>query len=331
MSALSAEALLALPPSVRARRELLPLLHHALERDGRLGELTTEERALARRAYFSAMARVPFFREGIVNFLDDARAVDARPLLLKGAALAFTLYDDPATRPMADLDIACDEAAIDRLTPRLVARGYRRFGDGRARFALDHTHHAIFFHERAPTLELHVRLIHEMGVDGRMPGWDARAQLLPSAIGALPVPAMEDLLYHALVHAASHAFGDSALWLIDTALLLERAPESGNLLDNTARAQQAVAALHFACAIARRAWPSLALPEVKTPHAAALRRAILHAALGEDPLARAPGPWQSLLARLALTDDAVALLRLLAVKLRLRAVERFIEHTSERG
>jgi len=50
-------------------------------------------------------------------------------VLLKGAALAQTVYADPARRPMADLDLCVGAGGIDRAERILGALGYRRFTD----------------------------------------------------------------------------------------------------------------------------------------------------------------------------------------------------------
>ncbi len=47
-----------------------------------------------------------------------------RPILIKGAALGYTLYDDPALRPMRDLDLLLDKGEVDDAQALLREAGF---------------------------------------------------------------------------------------------------------------------------------------------------------------------------------------------------------------
>ncbi|HEX2572100.1 MAG TPA: nucleotidyltransferase family protein [Polyangia bacterium] len=331
MGPLAADWLLALPEAVRRRGELLPLLHAVLEREGRLDALPPAERTAARHAYVATLARSREIGAALLASLEDAAALGVPVLPLKGALLAFTVYPDPGMRPMLDLDLAIRPDDVERLGARLLARGYQRHGAGRRRFDLSYTHHAVYVHERAPTIELHTRLTHELGIDGQIGDWFGRAISVEApALGRpLPAPAWDDQLFFVLAHAATHSFGDSPLWLIDVACLASRASAQGSAehpVAAEARRRHAVAAVYFALGIARRRLPpSLPLPDVPEPTALAARTALLRLAVGDEPLAHPPTRPGSLLARAALTDSATDVVRALAAKSTLRLKERLLE------
>jgi hypothetical protein len=331
MFPLAADWLLALPAAVRQRGELLPLFHAVLEREGRLDALSPVERTAARHAYVATLARAREIGAALLALLDDAAALAVPVLPLKGALLAFTVYPDPGMRPMLDLDLAVRPGDVERLGARLVARGYQRHGEGRRRFDLGYTHHAIYLHERAPTIELHARLTHELGIDGRLEDWFERAITVtaPTLGRPLPAPSWDDQLFFVLAHAATHSFGDSPLWLVDVACLASHASAQGaaeHPVTTEARRRHAVAAVYFALALARRRLPpSLLLPNVPEPPALAARTALLRLALGDEPLGHPPTRAGSLLARAALTDSATDVVRALAAKSTLRLKERFLE------
>lgn len=331
MSPLAADWLLALPAAVRRRGELLPLLHAVLERERRLDALPPAERTAARHAYVATLARSREIGAALLTLLEDADALGVPVLPLKGALLAFTAYPDPGMRPMLDLDLAVRPGDVERLGARLLARGYQRHGAGRRRFDLGYTHHAIYLHERAPTIELHTRLTHELGIDGRLEDWFGRAlSVAAPALGRpLPAPSWDDQLFFVLAHAATHSFGDSPLWLMDVACLTSQASAQGigeHPVAAEARLRHAVAAVYFALAIARRCLPSsLPLPDVPEPIALAARTALLRLALSDEPLAAPPTRPGSLLARAALTDSATDVVRALIAKSALRLKERLLE------
>ena len=58
------------------------------------------------------------------DLLDALRAAGARALLIKGAALAHTLYPQPHLRPRADIDLLIPGDSRERVERVLEARGW---------------------------------------------------------------------------------------------------------------------------------------------------------------------------------------------------------------
>lgn len=89
----------------------------------------------------------------------------AEPIVLKGGALAFTLYRDAAERPMSDLDLLfASEEELAAVSERLAAEGYkmqRPFGQRNDEELLLEEHHHVpplTNHVAELTLELHLNL-----------------------------------------------------------------------------------------------------------------------------------------------------------------------------
>ena len=320
---LSARMLLDLPRGTCERKELQPLVYAALEREDRLGDLSPEARALARQAYYWSLARSVSLRDTLHRVLDAAAAADVEVLPLKGSLLAFAVYPDPAMRPMADVDVGVRPAEAEAVAEKLLLAGYHRHGHGKRRYDLSRSHHLVFTRPKSPLVELHVRLVHELGADGDLAGFFLRALHVPVEGRQVLAPSWEDHAFYIALHAATHGLADSPLWLFDLALLLPRIvhPEA---IVAAASERNALAATHFAFALAARYLPALALA-TRAPSAVTLRAASLRALLGADPLSARPDPLSSLLLRFALTDHAGDIARSLGAKTALRLAERFFE------
>jgi hypothetical protein len=65
-------------------------------------------------------------RESVQRSLSQCLDAQAVPLiLLKGAALAFTCYDEPATRPMDDLDVLVPRSRVEEAAVCLAGNGFQ--------------------------------------------------------------------------------------------------------------------------------------------------------------------------------------------------------------
>ncbi len=294
----------ALPASVRARRELSPLAFAAGDSDARSAHLHNLARNLA--LFDSARA-----------LLDAAEARGLFLLPLKGLVLAQALYGDIAARSMADLDVAVRPRDLERACQLMLELGWRRsFGD-RARYAPPHGHDVSFTNADGHVLELHHRLYHELRADADVEPLFERAILVDLDGKPRRVPSWDDHLFLVAVHAATHAFGESAVWIIDVALLVGRA--SIENAEREAERRNAGFAFRAALRTAHRL-----LPEIPPPAARGddhLRERLLDLILGRERMAAPPGQIQSLLARAVLTERPADALREILRKIELRAVE----------
>lgn len=201
-----------------------PLLHHALESSGARDRWPDEIREalaeIARKEAVREAIRVEETRR-VLAALDAGRIL---PLVLKGAALAYSLYPRPHLRTREDTDLLVRQAAVAEVVRILRELGYHR-------------------HERLPgqrvlrqdtylredesgythALDLHWAISNRPALADNLDYAEIRQRAV--AIEALSPCAMglcrEDALLHACLHRLAHGDEDNLIWLYDIHLLVE--------------------------------------------------------------------------------------------------------------
>ena len=286
---LTREIFSSLPGSLRARRELRPLLYCVAKESG------------LRDAYLAALARNLRLLDRAAQILDGAEARGLRLLPLKGAVMAGALYPDPGARPMLDVDLLVHPEDFEGAIALAGELGFRRAYPERERYTARHAHDVSFVDEKNLSIELHWRLWHELAADGSAEPLFARAIEIEIFGKPRRVPSWDDQLFATAVHAATHAFGDSPLWIFDLAFLIERGANVDAAALEAER-RRAGFAFRASLALAEKILPSL-IPKISRPLADRLREKLLTLVLGRDRLAAPPRRLPSLLARALLTDD----------------------------
>lgn len=151
-------------------------------------------------------------------------ASGVRAILLKGTALAYTVYDTPAARPRLDTDLLIDAAHADAARTALMARGYS---------APPYCADLFSQCQLEKTDRLGVR--HVFDVHWKISAQPVFADVLTYAdvaSRAVPVPALGphaetlaavDALLLACIHPAMHhQNAERVLWTYDTHLLASR-------------------------------------------------------------------------------------------------------------
>lgn len=136
--------------------------------------------------------------------LAELDAAGIRVLLLKGAALALTLYRDLVDRPMGDIDLLVD--AVDALRAETLLRttGWRQSGSDACAGFYEQHHHGMPLESADGAgigLEIHTDLL--------PPGHPFRLRPAELWAAAVPVGCAERRAFalrpaHALLHAATH-------------------------------------------------------------------------------------------------------------------------------
>jgi hypothetical protein len=198
--------------------------------------------AALRDAHRSALARSVRQLESARRVLERLAAHGLRALPLKGAAVAESLYDGVADRPMGDVDVLAldDFAASQRV---LEAAGFRE------RDVSDHAC-GLLDPESGVVVELH----RSVTSCGRLFPQDAGrlwARSRPGA-GRVPrLPAPEDLLVQLSLHAAfQHGLALRLVQYLDFRRVFERAPPGTEALLEAARGARAEPALALSLAAA---------------------------------------------------------------------------------
>ncbi|MDI1429627.1 nucleotidyltransferase family protein [Polyangium sorediatum] len=166
-----------------------------------------------------------------------SRALVARgehAMLVKGAALALTVYPSPAARPMCDVDLLVpprrERAVIEVLAAAGLALHENRFRP-RSREMLGETQLVARAGEMRLLVEVHGTLDKIVPRPIDVAAVETRASAAPGLPG-LFVPSVEDHALLVALHAAGHEFRHEAAWLdlelllrsrIDRQVLVERA------------------------------------------------------------------------------------------------------------
>jgi hypothetical protein len=106
-------------------QNLGPYLFHRLQRTAALESLTQEVRRSLQTAYYQAAAANAIQRQELANVLGVLGGAGVEAVLLKGAALAYTVYDDPISRLRGDIDAWIPADQLPTAITALEAHGYR--------------------------------------------------------------------------------------------------------------------------------------------------------------------------------------------------------------
>jgi hypothetical protein len=173
----------------------------------------------------------------------EADGFDA--VVLKGPALALSVYDHVGQRPTGDLDILVDPDRFDAAAHCLEARGWTRE-------SLDVPgNHAVAFKRGEVSLDLHRQHWRELRVAGApLSGWrnlevvDAR-RTLPT--GRRPkILGTTDALIHTISHGTENRLPINIRWVADAVRLIRTGPVNWSRLIERSRAYEIAPLMHEA-------------------------------------------------------------------------------------
>jgi hypothetical protein len=182
-----------------------------------------EAQRRARSAAVDASAMRSLRDRELRRVLDVLAAAGARCLVIKGAALAHTLYRQPHARRRSDADLLVGVDDVDRVTGVLEALGYARAPEILGEYATSQMH---FDRPDCPdhryALDIHWRLVNAHAFADAIPFEDFEASCVP--VPWLGAHAWTLCAPHALALACIHRVGhhpnsDHLLWLWDVHLL----------------------------------------------------------------------------------------------------------------
>lgn len=175
----------------------------------------------------TAAARDLLVQREMCRLLDQLAAAGVRALVVKGCALAYTVYRQPWHRPRVDTDLLIARDHLDEATRVLVSMGYTR-SDAIATGTV--VSHQIAF-ERVDAqgvsyvLDLHWKIVNPQVVANALEPdelWERR-QMAPALGPAAAVPDPVDSVLLASIHRLAHHQGhDRLIWFYDLRLLTSR-------------------------------------------------------------------------------------------------------------
>ncbi len=162
----------------------------------------------------------------LTGVLEALAAGGVRALVIKGAHLAYALYESPELRPRWDTDLLIDEADRERTREILERRGYAYVPHVSGSLVMPQFH---FRREdrsgAADQLDVHWRLAvpHAFSALPLLEElWD-RSALIPALGQAARGPSLADALLIACAHqAAHHSDWRALIWVVDVQRLAER-------------------------------------------------------------------------------------------------------------
>ncbi len=163
-------------------------------------------------------------------------SIGVRPVILKGAALAFLEYPDPLSRPMTDIDLFLPPDDARRLAQALLSQGMKTETPPpwRATF-----HYSI---KGFIKIDIHFSLhAHAFGNEDGLTFLDPRPY---PGYRALMVPSPRAHAAYIVLHAYTHGFGHLR-WRSDLCTLLENHPDIADFWDRLPSKVAASGRLHF--------------------------------------------------------------------------------------
>lgn len=217
---------------------MLPQLHHNLRRLGCRDPLMSRFAGVFRYAW----VQVQQLHDDSARLLDGLARADIPVMMNKGLALGICHYDNPAHRPMSDVDVMVPREQVAEAAAVLQAMGWRVSHAGRHhvswRDILDYRHSVGFVDEAghevdlhwAPSSELRGPRIERAFWDGARPmGIRGRTALRPSATC---------MLLHTALHGVRFNAMPPLRWIVDFEMILRK---EGTLVDWEALADLAEA------------------------------------------------------------------------------------------
>ncbi len=278
------------------QHRLFPLIYCRLRRAGLVEALPPDAVQLLKHDYLVSLQLSLGQEEEIRWVLTNLGAAGIESVLLKGADLRLRLYEDPATRPMTDLDLLVSPASERAVADLLENFGYT--------ISCDSLNHRPGFRERfrlglhfqpAPPASLMVDLHWGLaGVAGyyRLPFTRLAEQAHTLDWQGMPVKVLSP--EHALMHLCLHNYdeGDDALRLLDLGLTLTRLPINWQLFLTEAAQCRCQAPLFVMLRGLEELLPRAIPPQVLKELGAYVPRAVERLVLrhSHHPLARLLGP-----------------------------------------
>ena len=289
----------------------------------RIGSLPTECRPPEpitdemRQAFQFGRVRSLHMERQLQEIIEAFREQGVRVLVLRGPALAFSLYPDPAMRPSCDLDLLVLPEQVVQARGILESLGYRCLARG-FETARDFFREECFVHQKNPgnTFPIDLHWVHwelhhffkgseEVGIDDLF----QRAWKVETPTLAFETLDPVDYLIHSAIHLVMIHKNEMRLsWIYDTALLAQhlKIPADWETLQERCVAWRARLPLEH-CLKMAQVWAGLELPAGFDDFSTWLRPTEDESAVWEDTMRH---HWVTILLKRSLSNPSLLLKRI---------------------
>lgn len=198
---------------------LLPLLDYALENQG--ATVAPADLSLLRMARYREQLRSERYQEILRHALTSLHTGGIKVILLKGAALAKTLYPQPTLRHCHDIDLLIQPSDLPRATELLLAHDFQLQAHNPAAAQAGNSLH--FRHASGLPIALHTRLFREPFFDLPLDdAWQSAQPLTKGEPYAMLAPTWE--LVHILGTVICAPSRARVTWVCDAHYLITANP-----------------------------------------------------------------------------------------------------------
>jgi hypothetical protein len=190
---------------------IAPLLYHTVQRMGLTGVLPSEALEVLQRVYYATALNHTLFSQALQRVLRALQDLGIAVIVLKGAALAETVYPCGAVRPRRDVDLLVSAEDLSRVEDTLGALGYQFTGGTRpqAWWRTQH-YHWTFRQPEAPPFDVPLEAHWHLERPSRPFAIDLEGlwqRAMPAIIAGVDacILAPEDGLVYLCLHACHHA------------------------------------------------------------------------------------------------------------------------------
>jgi Uncharacterised nucleotidyltransferase len=200
---------------------IAPLIFYSLQQSGVIRLVPAAAAQTLRDSYYGNAARNSLLYDQLRNVLEAFIEAKIQVIVLKGAALAETVYSNRALRPMSDIDLLVRKIDLAQVETKLLDLGYRLDASTKEH-RRKHDYHFVFAKSGDIKIEIHWHLQRPVApfridIDGL---WERAQRTTLAGVDALAL-SPEDLLLHLCQHIHKHKLIGGIRPLCDVAHVVE--------------------------------------------------------------------------------------------------------------